>query len=43
MTIQEEGRMKRRQAEEELMMMEGDLKQKLLTMKASQNNQLPKV
>ncbi|MCY8515683.1 toxic anion resistance protein [Bacillus atrophaeus] len=43
LTIQEEGRMKRRQAEEELMMMEGDLKQKLLTMKASQNNQLPKV
>ncbi|MED1125059.1 toxic anion resistance protein [Bacillus atrophaeus] len=43
MTIQEEGRLKRRQAEEELMMMEGDLKQKLLTMKASQNNQLPKV
>ncbi|KAA6442448.1 toxic anion resistance protein [Bacillus atrophaeus] len=43
LTIQEEGRMKRRQAEEELMMMEGDLKQKLLTMKAGQNNQLPKV
>ena len=31
LTIQEEGRIKRRQAEEELMMMEGDLKQKLLT------------
>ncbi|RPJ97743.1 hypothetical protein BSBH6_01352 [Bacillus subtilis] len=33
LTIQEEGRIKRRQAEEELMMMEGDLKQKLLTLK----------
>ncbi|CAM3747624.1 hypothetical protein BSI_43320 [Bacillus inaquosorum KCTC 13429] len=33
LTIQEEGRIKRRQAEEELMMMEGDLKQKLLTIK----------
>ncbi|NTU28213.1 toxic anion resistance protein [Bacillus tequilensis] len=33
LTIQEEGRMKRRQAEEELVMMEGDLKQKLLTIK----------
>ncbi|MGN7376433.1 toxic anion resistance protein [Bacillus halotolerans] len=31
--IQEEGRLKRRQAEEELMMMEGDLKQKLLAIK----------
>ncbi|MCY8508719.1 toxic anion resistance protein [Bacillus mojavensis] len=31
--IQEEGRIKRRQAEEELMMMEGDLKQKLLAIK----------
>ncbi|MDQ7726986.1 toxic anion resistance protein [Bacillus halotolerans] len=33
LTIQEEGRLKRRQAEEELMMMEGDLKQKLLAIK----------
>ncbi|MBJ7573502.1 toxic anion resistance protein [Bacillus halotolerans] len=33
LTIQEEGRIKRRQAEEELMMMEGDLKQKLLAIK----------
>ncbi|MCY8718458.1 toxic anion resistance protein [Bacillus sp. S10C12M] len=33
LTIQEEGRIKRRQAEQELMMMEGDLKQKLLTIK----------
>lgn len=33
LTIQEEGRIKRRQAEEELMMMEGDLKQKLLSIK----------
>ncbi|MCY7867591.1 toxic anion resistance protein [Bacillus spizizenii] len=33
LTIQEEGRIKRRQAEEELMMMEGDLKHKLLMMK----------
>ncbi|ADM36085.1 toxic anion resistance protein [Bacillus spizizenii ATCC 6633 = JCM 2499] len=33
LTIQEEGRIKRRQAEEELMMMEGDLKYKLLMMK----------
>lgn len=33
LTIQEEGRIKRRQAEEELMMMEGDLKQKLITIK----------
>ncbi|MGG1244637.1 toxic anion resistance protein [Bacillus cabrialesii] len=33
LTIQEEGRIKRRQAEKELMMMEGDLKQKLLTLK----------
>ncbi|MEC1733777.1 toxic anion resistance protein [Bacillus mojavensis] len=31
--IQDEGRIKRRQAEEELMMMEGDLKQKLLAIK----------
>ncbi|KAF1678505.1 toxic anion resistance protein [Bacillus mexicanus] len=35
LTIQEEGRIKRRQAEEELMAMEGDLKQKLLTIKDS--------
>ncbi|MEG7336864.1 toxic anion resistance protein [Bacillus subtilis] len=33
LTIQEEGRDKRRQAEEELMVMEDDLKHKLLTMK----------
>ncbi|MGR6856661.1 toxic anion resistance protein [Bacillus halotolerans] len=33
LTVQEEGRLKRRQAEEELMMMEGDLKQKLLAIK----------
>ncbi|MBL3650083.1 toxic anion resistance protein [Bacillus vallismortis] len=33
LTIQEEGRVKRRQAEEELMVMEDDLKHKLLTMK----------
>ncbi|MCY9188869.1 toxic anion resistance protein [Bacillus mojavensis] len=33
LTIQEEGRIKRRQAEEELLMMEGDLKQKLLAIK----------
>ncbi|MFJ9292245.1 toxic anion resistance protein [Bacillus halotolerans] len=33
LTIQEEGRLKRRQAEEELLMMEGDLKQKLLAIK----------
>ncbi|MEC1689682.1 toxic anion resistance protein [Bacillus mojavensis] len=33
LTIQEEGRIKRRQAEEELMMMEGDLKQKMLAIK----------
>ncbi|MEK5083703.1 toxic anion resistance protein [Bacillus sp. FSL H8-0515] len=33
LTIQEEGRIKRHQAEQELMMMEGDLKQKLLTIK----------
>ncbi|KFI02147.1 toxic anion resistance protein [Bacillus spizizenii] len=33
LTIQEEGRIKRRQAEEELMMLEGDLKHKLLMMK----------
>ncbi|MEG7284420.1 toxic anion resistance protein [Bacillus sp. 0909A] len=33
LTIQEEGRIKRRQAEEELMIMEGDLKQKLLAIK----------
>ncbi|MCY8318334.1 toxic anion resistance protein [Bacillus vallismortis] len=33
LTIQEEGRIKRRRAEEELMVMEDDLKHKLLTMK----------
>ncbi|MCO4852334.1 toxic anion resistance protein [Bacillus vallismortis] len=33
LTIQEEGRIKRRRAEEELMVMEDDLKYKLLTMK----------
>ncbi|ERH56751.1 MULTISPECIES: toxic anion resistance protein [Bacillus amyloliquefaciens group] len=38
MSIQEEGRMKRRRAEEELVIMEGDLKKKLLDMGAGRDN-----
>ncbi|MBY8914765.1 toxic anion resistance protein [Bacillus sp. YC2] len=37
-SIQEEGRIKRRRAEEELVIMEGDLKEKLLNMKSSRDN-----
>ncbi|PJN85637.1 toxic anion resistance protein [Bacillus velezensis] len=38
MSIQEEGRMKRRRAEEELVIMEGDLKKKLLDMGSGRDN-----
>ncbi|ALC83242.1 MULTISPECIES: toxic anion resistance protein [Bacillus] len=37
--IQEEGRTKRQQAEQEILAMEDDLKQKLLNIKSDQNNQ----
>lgn len=37
--IQEEGRTKRQQAEQEILAMEDDLKQKLLNLKSGQNNQ----